>query len=286
VPQPIEIRPMREEDVPAVHATGMAAFEDLDRRLGAYPGPPPAASEAHARFLHLLATDPGGAWVADRDGEVVGSAVAILREGIWGLSFLVVDPGAQSGGTGRALLARAWEYGQGARGWIVLSSKDPRAIRAYARLGLDVHPCLSATGRPRAAAMPDGVRPGTLADLPLTAEVDRAVRGAPHGDDLRVPIGTGADFLVLPGRGYAFVRQGAVKLLAATDEEAARDLLRAAIASAGDGEANVEWISAAQRWAVGVCLEAGLELQPTTGPVFTGGEVGPFRPYLPSGAYL
>jgi hypothetical protein len=101
-----------------------------------------------------------------------------------------------------------------------------------------------------------------------------------------VPLATGAELLVVPDRGYALAGRGAVRLLAATDDDAARDLLRAAIATAGAGEAYVDWISSSQGWAVPVCLDAGLELQTGTGPVFTAGDVGPFAPYLPSGAYL
>ena len=57
--------------------------------------------------------------------------------------------------------------------------------------------------------------------------------------------------------------------------------------SAADGhDAMVEWISTAQAWAVDVCLDAGLELLARSGAVFLGGDVGPFQPYLPSGAYL
>jgi hypothetical protein len=37
---------------------------------------------------------------------------------------------------------------------------------------------------------------------------------------------------------------------------------------------------------VAPCLEAGLELRMDLGAVFLGGDVGPFVPYLPSGAYL
>ena len=59
-----------------------------------------------------------------------------MREGVWGLSLLVVAPDAQSSGVGRELLARARDYGDDARGWIVLASRDPRALRSYARLGL------------------------------------------------------------------------------------------------------------------------------------------------------
>ena len=48
----------------------------------------------------------------------------------------------------------------------------------------------------------------------------------------------------------------------------------------------VEWLTADQQWAIGVCVEARLELRSNSGAVFLGGDVGPFRPYLPSGAYL
>jgi hypothetical protein len=36
---------------------------------------------------------------------------------------------------------------------------------------------------------------------------------------------------------------------------------------------------------VRTCLDAGLALSPD-GPMFTGGQLGPMRPYIPSGAYL
>ena len=70
------------------------------------------AEHARIRFAHLLATDPGGCWVAQRKERSVGAAIAILREGLWGLSLLVVHPAQQSTGLGRELLARAAEYGR------------------------------------------------------------------------------------------------------------------------------------------------------------------------------
>ena len=136
----------------------------------------------------------------------------------------MVSPDAQSSGVGRELLARAREYGDDARGWIVLASRDPRALRSYARLGLDLHPALAARGRPRRVTPPPEVRPGTLADLPLTAEVDRAVRGAAHGDDIAALLESGSELLVLPERGYAVIRDGGViRLLAAHDEDGGGD---------------------------------------------------------------
>jgi GNAT superfamily N-acetyltransferase len=285
VPGP-SVRPLEAADIDPVLDLSVEAFEDLNRRFKEPIEPPGPIAAGRVRMRRLLETDPGGAWVAERDGRVVGCSLGILRDGLWGLSLLVVGPEAQSGGVGRELLARAWEYGRGARGWIVLASRDPRALRSYARLGLRLHPAMAARGRPRRVTRPPGVRLGTLADLPLTADVDRAVRGAPHGDDLVALLESGGDLLVLPERGYAVVRDGAIRLLAARDEDGAVALLRACLAAAGAREASVEWITSAQSWAVAPCLEAGLELRMDLGAVFLGGDVGPFVPYLPSGAYL
>jgi hypothetical protein len=48
---------------------------------------------------------------------------------------------------------------------------------------------------------------------------------------------------------------------------------------------DVGFIAAGNDWAVRACLDAGLALSPD-GPVFTRGDTGPMRPYLPSGAFL
>ena len=46
------------------------------------------------------------------------------------------------------------------------------------------------------------------------------------------------------------------------------------------------WLTASQQWAIRTCLEARLDLRSDQGAVFTGGDVGPFTPYIPNGAYL
>jgi GNAT superfamily N-acetyltransferase len=276
---------MEPADAEAVYAVSLAAFHDLDVRLGGRPEPPGPGSGAAHRVGRLQRTDPGGAWVAERDGEIVGGALGIVRDGVWGLSLLVVRPDAQSSGAGRELLARAYEYGDGARGWIVLASRDPRALRAYARLGLDLHPAMSARGVARMTAVPE-LRPGTADDLPFTEAVDRAVRGSAHGEDILALVEAGSRLLVLPERGYALMRGAELRLLAAFDDAGAATLLRGCLAEAAGQDAAVDFITSAQRWAVAPCLEAGLELRSDGGAVFLGGDVGPFAPYLPSGAYL
>jgi hypothetical protein len=131
---------------------------------------------------------------------------------------------------------------------------------------------------------PAGIREGSAADIPFTAAVDRHVRGAAHGVDIEAQLAMGQTLLIAEERGYAVFGGGLMRILAAFDDDGARDLLRAVLARSP--EIMVLWITAAQQWAVDVCLEAGLELSTGIGAVFVDGDVGPFRPYLPSGAFL
>ncbi len=279
------LRPMRADDAPAVHELARRSFGEL------YPEPPETPERrrgALLRITHLIETDPDGAVVAERsDGTLEGAALALRREGLWGLSLLAVDPGTQSRGTGSRLLAAALATADGARGAIILSSKDPRALRLYARAGFAVHPVLEASGpMRRRPAWPSTVRPGGLEDRPLMERVDRVVRGAAHGPDIEVSLEQGSSLFVLPERGYAAIGDGAVRLLAALDPSAAQDLLRAALAaSPPDTEVEVDWLDAGQQWALPVLLEAGLALRPGSA-MFRRGEVGTCSPYLPSGAWL
>jgi GNAT superfamily N-acetyltransferase len=277
---------MQSDDLTAVHDVSMAAFDDLAQRLGEEPDPPPPPAWRDRRFLHFVENDPGGAWVAERDGRVVGAALASVREGIWGLSLLVVDPAAQAAGIGRALLDRTLAYGDGARGGIILATLEPRALRAYARSGFAFHPTAGAGGVPQPLQLPATVRDGGPDDVGLTEAVDRDVRGAAHGVDIESMLAQGLRMLVVEGRGYAMVHEGRIFLLAARDEDAARDLLRAGIATTPDGgKATVYGITSRQSWALDVIFEAGLKLE-LWGAQFLRGDVGRFSPYFPSGAYL
>jgi hypothetical protein len=96
----------------------------------------------------------------------------------------------------------------------------------------------------------------------------------------------GYKLLAYPGRGYAAHVGGAVKLLAALDDEAAAALLRTVLARTPDGtHADVDWLGAGQHWAIDVAVAAGLELRPG-GAVCVRGQVGRLRPYLPGGAFV
>ncbi len=281
-----EIRPMREADVQPVIDLVFAADEDLQRRRGEPLDDRPDPTLVKLRFAHPLHTDPEGAWVAEDEHGLAGCALALLRDGVWILSQLAVRPDLQSAGLGSRLLRQAFDYGQHATGRLIATSQDPRAIRAYARLGLDVHACLRAHGRPRDVTEPPGIREGDASDIPFTEAVDRHVRGAAHGPDMQLMLDSG-QLLLVSERGYAVVGDsGGLRLLAAYDEAGARDLLNAFLARARDRAVGVNWITGRQQWAIDVCLEARMDLRTDIGALCVGGDVGPFRPYLPSGAYL
>jgi GNAT superfamily N-acetyltransferase len=288
------VRLMTEADVEPAARVQAASFRDLDQREGL-----PATEMTDAvwerlfrRQRHFLTNDPGGSWVATEDHQIVGSALALRRESLWGLSLLVVDPAAQSTGTGRKLLNASLTYAEGARLAVILSSTDPRAMRSYATSGFALHPQMHGVGGPDRASLPalrGRVRDGSAADAAAADDVDRAVRGAPHGPD---HIRMAADFTMfvvddVDGRGYAYLRpDGEVAVLAASDDESASALLWRCLAHADETgvAATVEHLNAAQQWAISLCYRARLKVSPA-GPVFWRGRTPP-PSYLPSGAYL
>jgi ribosomal protein S18 acetylase RimI-like enzyme len=89
-------------------------------------------------FDHLLRTDPDGAWVATADGTVVGFAMGFVRESVWFLAQLFVQPDMHAAGIGSELLRRAIDSGRAkdARVFAVVSSTSPVAQSLYMRAGM------------------------------------------------------------------------------------------------------------------------------------------------------
>src|SRR3954469_10458995 len=279
---------MAAADVPGAEAVARAALYDGE------PGAddPVTVARGLRRIAHLQRTDPAGAWVAEAAGRaLVGMALALVREGIWGLSLFGVAAEHRGRGVGRALLDAAFTtHGADARGHLILSSESPAAMRRYARLGLDLRPCVAAAGIPdrsRPAPPQGGVRDAGADGIAVADAIGRAVRGAGHGVDLPVALqDPGARLLLVEDRAFAVGRQARITLVAGLDDASATRALNAALAAMPPGAtASVDFLTAGQDWAVRACLDAGLALSPD-GPFFTGGDLGPMRPYVPSGAYL
>ncbi|MHA6759347.1 GNAT family N-acetyltransferase [Streptacidiphilus sp. PAMC 29251] len=290
------LRPVRDSaaDAAVVREIHRAAFAALEQQLGEEPSPwssdRVAGHEAMTR--HLARTDPGGCWLAEEDGEAVGTALALKREGLWGLSLFCVLPSAQGKGVGRLLLDHALAYGHGCLRGMIVASRDPRAARRYHAAGFQLHPMMSLTGKVDKAALPDpGSIPVHLGDAShqsLLDSVDRAVRGAAHGPDHETLLRTTEELLVvdtLSGSGYCYRDGGRVVLLAATSKRLAGRLLTAALTRIPPtDEAEITHATAEQDWAVDVALAGGLTVR-TRGFLALRG-MRPPAPCLPSGFYL
>jgi hypothetical protein len=281
-----ELRPLHASDGEAVGAMFETSMS-----------PPPGgwndalSRRARARIKRSIETDPGGCWAAEQSGRLAAVAVALVRDGIWVLSLLMVAPDRQSRGMGRTLMSRALEYGAECRGGLIAASPDPRALRLYGTSGFALHPVLEASGPVDRAALPvvEGVRDGELADLELVAEVDGQVRGGRRNRDVEALI-AGGDRLVVCDhagrRGYALSRGGSCVVLAAEAQDTAQALLWTVLADApADGQATVQWITGDQQWATEVALAARLKLS-VEGAICRRGRLGPLQPFLPSGSFL
>jgi GNAT superfamily N-acetyltransferase len=283
---------MTPEDVAGATAVASASLEVL-YPVEFRPSDPAARAEhtrrGRLRVGHLRDRDPAGAWVAELEGEIVGTALALIREGIWGLSLFGVKPGLQGQGIGAQLLAGALRAAESCRAAIILSSSDPRAMRRYFRAGFRVRPCLAAAGELNRSRIPAGLmaRPGDLdADRDTIDTASRHVRSASHAEDVPALLATGHELFVIAGRGWAAARDGWPAIVAAIDEAAAIDLTWSSLATGDPGApVHIDFISQGNDWAVALALDAGLSLTPD-GPTFVRGELGPLAPYLPSGAYL
>ena len=287
----VRIRPMTADDVAAAERVTAIGFHELDTRMfrRSWPDPqlrPPARSAAWVRRTqHLVATDPAGCWVAERDAELLGIVVSFVREKLWLLASYAVVPGAQGLGLGRALLAPALEHGQGSLRGMLNASNDPKAVRRYCAAGFRLHPQMFLRGTPDRSAIPvvEKVREGSASDVDLMDSVDRQTRGAAHGADHQILLEQYR--LVVSdtstGQGYAYVDQG-VALLAATDRRTASRLMWEAIASSED--VLIGHITAENDWAVDVGLAARLELD--QGGYLALRHMKPPRPYLGNGALM
>ncbi len=280
---PIAIRAMLSGDIGASVRIKAAAF-DVD------PGEQADTSERWTRQArHLLMSDPGGSFVAERDGQTIGVVQALRRERLWCLSLLAVDPRAQSAGAGRRLLERALARAAPGDAGLIVGSNDPRALRLYGLAGFSLKPTLQSEGAldRRALPRPSGaIREAGAADLDELAAISRELRGAPHTRELQYAMDEGARLLRLADAGYAAVVPGhGLWMLAARDEATASALLWHALELAGETERPaIRWITAEQRWAVEVVLKAGLSLS-SYGALCVRGEPGPLQPYLPSGPF-
>ncbi|PVG82716.1 N-acetyltransferase [Nocardioides gansuensis] len=295
-PHDVLIRPATDADLPAMARLTASAYYEVDARTfqRSWPDPAPRAPERDAHWIrrtaHTLRTDPGGCWVAELDGEVVGCAVSRVRELMWILASYAVRPGLQGRGIGLQLLAAAMHHGRGCLRGMLASSADPAAARRYRLAGFTLHPQMLLTGTVERDRIPvtDRVRVGSAGDFDLMDSVDRQTRGAAHGSDHQLLLDQFRLLVVdrTTGQGYAYVDEsGSPALVAATNRRTASALLWEALASSPPGgTVDVNHVTAVNEWAIDVGLEAGLALHQSGYLALRG--MKPPAPYIHHGSML
>lgn len=290
------VRPMRADDLAACEAITRAAYFEVDRATvqRSWPDPTPRSEAGRADWLaksrHKLATDPGGCWVADEDGVVVGLVTSLRRDLLWILCSFAVTPGAQGRGLGTLLLDAATHYGDGCLRGMFVASQDQGALHRYRRAGFDLHPQMVLRGSVSRAVLPvvPHVREGTAADRDLCDSLDRRTRGAAHGPDHAL-LAEQLRLIVIDhptGQGYAYVgRTGGVQCLAAESRRAAVGLLWESLAATDpDIAVEVPRVNAANQWALDVATAARLEIHPRT--FLATRHLKPPAPYIPHSTFL
>jgi GNAT superfamily N-acetyltransferase len=276
---------MMPADVPAAERLSADAFHDAELRLAPRGGPEPErrplarAAGWASRTARLLETDAGGSWAAVDDGGLAGFATSVRRERLWILVTFAVRPGSQGRGIGRALLARAQAYGAGCDRGMLASTDDALALRRYHAAGFALHPQMLFAGQADRAGIPavTGMREGAPDDIEWMDDLDRDLRGAPHGPDHACLAEMGRLVVTTSRDGYAYASAGSVCLLAARDEPTAARLLWECLAGA-DGDFAVSHVTSANMWAADVALGARL-------PLRTSGYLG-VRGMAPPPAYI
>lgn len=168
VEAPITLREAVAADIPECGRILYEAFATLAIRHGFPPDFPNVAVATGC--MRGLVTNPGfHGVVAERDGRIIGSTFLDERSTIAAIGPVSVDPAAQDGKVGRALmgamLERAAErHVPGVR--LVQISYHNRSLSLYAKLGFDVRETFAAMyGEPLRLSLPGyTVRAATAAD--------------------------------------------------------------------------------------------------------------------------
>jgi ribosomal protein S18 acetylase RimI-like enzyme len=242
-------RPAQEQDLVAAEALVVASINDLTERHGF--GPMATASAPNFQ-LFSLKDDPGGLWVAEDGGDILGFVWSWMCGDLWFLAQLFVDPVQQGRGIGNELLKRSLEHAQksGAAHKALIAFTFNRVSQGlYIRHGLFPRMPIYffAAARERVmAGLPEAplrslAIDGSTAQMKTLAGIDAGavgvVREKHHRYLLNDPATTGV--LLCAGSecvGYAYVASsGHIGPLAVTRADVLGDAFATALKIAADG---------------------------------------------------
>lgn len=214
------------DDTEACFRVFLNSVQDLTRRIGQPWNPDP--ERVWTQFepvFRRLADHAAEWWVAQAapDGELIGYARSVARDGLFELSEFFVQPGRQSAGVGRQLLERAFPADRG-EVRVIIATVDLRALSRYYRAGTAVRfPIVSLTGAPTAEADPQELEivRASVDDVGQFEALERAILEFPRSaDEFAWLLGQREGYLYrLGGRaiGYAFIGPSGTGPIAALD---------------------------------------------------------------------
>jgi GNAT superfamily N-acetyltransferase len=185
------------------------SFADMAQRLnGQSPitvGDPKNWEGIRSLFEHLGRTAEHF-WIAELDGEPIGYARSILRDGVRELTEFFVLPNQQSAGVGRELLGRAFPA-EGARHRSIIATTNPQSLSRYLRAGVTPRsPIFTFSRKPSAVNVASDlvVEPITSLDSVLSDlnQLDQSILGYVRGED--------HTWLMQDHRGFVYRRGGRV----------------------------------------------------------------------------
>jgi len=212
--QPPAIRPTVREATPQDgDECGRIFYDAFESIATRHNHPVEPSSREFTRFMvgEMLANDGFVGLVADREGEVLGSAFVDERTVIAGIGPVTIDPAAQDVGVGRALMQAVLERerDRGAVGVrLVQTAYHYRSLALYTKLGFVVREPLSVLqGTPPVLSVPGlGVRHARQHDVATCNELCARVHGHDRAGELRDALAAGTAHVVeRPGGicGYA-----------------------------------------------------------------------------------
>jgi GNAT superfamily N-acetyltransferase len=281
----LRVRPATGADADECARIFYDAFASIAGRHN-FPTEPPSPEFTRFRVAEMLVSDGFTGLVAERGGEILGSAFVDARATIVGVGPVTVDPAVQDDGTGRALMEAAIARAGDAVGIrLVQTAYHYRSLALYAKLGFVVREPISVLQGPLSAlSVPGrGVRLACEEDLPVCNTICSRVHGHDRDRELRDAVGAGSARVVeRPERvtGYATGFGYAWHAVAETNEDLIA-LLASAEAFIGLGilvpSRNAELL----RW----CLEHGMRVVQQSTLMSTGLYNEPAGAYLPSILY-
>ncbi len=204
-------RPATLDDSYTVFQIFQQSILDFSRRMGLMaitggndPNVMQTLWERRRLMFEHLARTAEHFWLAENDGQAIGYARSILRDGVRELTEYFVLPGQQSAGVGRELLARAFPA-DGAKHKVIIATTDPRAQARYLKAGVYARfPIYFFGRRPEAVTVVTDLAFEPMTDTPATFDALRALDAALLGHRRDID----HDFFMQDRSGFLYRRNG------------------------------------------------------------------------------